>query len=200
MKRAAVVALSVALCASAAASEENCTTTGNVTNCQTPGNLKATQSPGCISLTETDATMAPPDLALSVLSCRDAGRTRDETELFALMMMRGYFDAYRVTDESARQAVTVLRIELSQRLGPEADAALTADLKRLLNDAQSPEFKDFCARFSQLPVPSYSPDYMVAHGMNAVLGKADQPALKEIDAAASWSSIIGQGLKCPSGN
>ena len=197
MKLAPLVLLTVVTLGSPVRGEVNCTTDGQVTDCQSPQNLAPTQPVGCVTLGETTAAMTPPDLALSVLSCRDQGRLRDQTELFTLLMMRGYFDAYRVTDATAHQALTVLRMQLGERLGAKDDQALMADLQRLIADKESEGLKDFCARLLALPLPDYEPVYMIEHGMNAVIGTADTAPVKEVDAMAVWKSVVSVGLQCP---
>lgn len=176
-----------------------CETVGNVTNCTNEGSLAPTQDRGCLRLEEADASMTPPDLVLSALDCDRAGRTGDLAELYLLLMARGIFDGKRVTDVSAPQAIWVLREEFVAQISAAGGDAVQAELERLMGDKSGPDHAAFCARIMAVPAPDYVPDYMIAHGMAAMLDEGADPLVEGFDGLAEWAAVLREEFECVGG-
>lgn len=171
---------------------------GSVTNFETPGNLAPTQDRGCIALPQADSSMSPADLALSLQKCLAKDKYQDAARLMVLMLARARFDTYRVADRTAHQAESVLPMTVFQSLRPAQRNRLSAELDRMAADRTGPEYRALCQEIRALGIPGHDPGYMIAHGMNAVLGRADNPLVAGFNAKKAWADTLRDYIKCPS--
>lgn len=86
------------------------------------------------------------------------------------------YDMLRVTDKSARQAKNALILNNLYPLPEKNKAILAVQVKRMKTDSA---FKNrLCKKMKALDIPNYHPEYMIKHGMKAVLQKLKSDAIK----------------------
>lgn len=165
-----------------------------VTNYETPGNLAVTQNPGCIAIEAAGPELTPPDLHAGALSCVADKRWEAAADLFLLGLVRAAFDTRRVSDETAHQAVPALALQFNKALKPRAVRKLEAAFEGF-GGTESEQHVAFCATFAEMAPPSYEPAYMIAHGMDAVMGRKTV-RVTPFDPETAWAETLTGYLKC----
>ena len=160
-----------------------------------PGDLAPVRPVGCLATDAITPEMTPPDLGYGVLACADAGRWDAALEMYVAMQLFAVFDARRVSDVSAHQAGQVLSLEVPGAIGAEGLSEFQAAFARF-GDSGSPRHRAFCGTMRALAPPSYRPDYMIAHGMGAFLGRDDAGLVTPFDADTVWAALLSDYLKC----
>ncbi len=169
----------------------------SVTNYQTAGNLATHKPMICAPMSAVTPHTIPPDIYAGLRDCVDKKRYDDAAALFAIGGVYSYFDALRVSDPTARQAHTALS---RQTLGP-----LDDDAKKATSDAVNALLGDdtkragVCVEIRRIGVPTYHPDYMIQHGMQAVQGTSsgDKGLTPAFDDGAGWEQALRDYLRCP---
>ncbi len=159
------------------------------------GNLRATQPIGCVGISTLTDTHTPADIFPGVRACIEAGEHSVAGELFFLAGVYGRFDMLRVTDQTAHQAIAVLRIENLGPIDPELVSAFQDEAAKLL-ESGSPEHAGLCKLVKQLGPPAYHPVYMIQHGMGAFFGGGDS-IKADFNAAKGWKESLDSYLHCP---
>lgn len=179
---------SAIFCASAFAVE--------VTNISTPGNLAPTHVVGCETISSLSNMYTPADTFRGMSKCLADKNYETAAELYAFSRIYGAVDARRVTDSTARQAVTVLQLEAMGKLTKEELNAFSAAVKeRLAGGSQS--LKDICNKIQAIGAPSYRPDYMIQHGMGAFHGGSSGGGVDpSVDVSFELKEALNKGLKC----
>ncbi len=178
-------------------------------NIKTKGNLAATKNIGCVPLSKLNNQYTPVDIAHGLTQCIRTEKYEDATKLYALMWAYGKFDTYRVADKSAHQAINILMYQIRSSLSKnEADIEKNNEFAKISHDLKRPGSRflpEMCREIKQLGPPDYFPDYMILHGMNAVLDamqkSKDQqmdPLVKNFDATEAWKKILKKSLPCSS--
>jgi len=154
------------------------------------------QSPvPCLEKSALNTQMTPPQLYQSLASCAVADAWEPAIFLFALAGAYGRFDAARVTDTSAHQAVQVLPMMLFGGLPPEKSEALKAQLQSTLgNDATRGRY---CSEVIAMGAPTYHPAYMINHGMGAMMQPGKDVLAPSFNAAQTWPEVVKTYLQCP---
>ena len=167
-----------------------------ITNYETPGNLAADHPLACSTVDKLKNTDTPPDLYAGFVDCGKHGRYEDAAYFFALAGVYAYFDAQRVADETAHQAHSVLRSNAMEQFDDATKQAIFAQLKITLGDPA--KLPASCAAIERIGAPNYKPDYMIQHGMNAVLGKKQENGglVPDFDAKSAWQKSLDNYLHC----
>lgn len=175
----------------------------NITRFEAPGNLESNHDVGCVGADQVQNVYTPADLYPAVAKCARAGMPERGVFLFVLAGLYGRFDALRVADETAHQAIQVAKMQSLGALDEAAQQALNGGLERL---TASPEaVATACREAVRIGPPAYHPRYMIQHGLDALAPpwNAPDPALvkdgllRDFDAAAAWRQTLDSYLHCP---
>ena len=178
-------------------------------NIKTKGNLAATKNIGCVPLSKLNNQYTPADLAQGLTQCIRTEKYEDATKLYALMWAYGKFDTYRVADKSAHQAINMLIYQIRSSLSRnEADIEKNNEFAKISHELRRPGSRflpEMCREIKQLGPPDYFPDYMILHGMNAVLdtmrkskGQQSTSLVPNFDATKTWEKVLNRSLPCSS--
>jgi hypothetical protein len=165
-----------------------------IRNYTAPGNLESNNDLGCIAMSEVVPAYNPVDLFKAANACV----TREQYEqavglrLFALAF--GRFDAMRVADTTAHQAVTVASMEVFGGLSTAQTGKFDEATKTAIGSAN---FKTaFCAELRRVGPPAYHPRYMIQHGMGAFTGRGGDGLVPNFDASKAWEETLATYIKC----
>jgi hypothetical protein len=168
-----------------------------ITNYKTEGNLESTLNVDCVDIMTLNNKYTPSDLFKGVAKCVNAQNYRTGGDLFSLAGVYGRFDALRVVDKTAHQAVQVLILE---NVFPLEEKKRMAFYDAYKNDMQkgSASLNATCIKIKKIGPPGYYPKYMIQHGMGAFRGKDSNNGIKaDFDAEKAWNSVLGDYLHCP---
>lgn len=169
-----------------------------VTNIYTEGNLRPTHDLPCISAEDARKDYSPADLATSLKRCFENGDDARAIEMVVVLQLRGEFDARRVSDKTAHGAYQVLIMDVANAVGEDWAPRITAAFEKFKGDGSDGHAR-ICSMAKLQGAPNYRPDYMIAHGMKAVLGTIEGDGLVPgFDPQASWEELLKDYLKCPS--
>jgi hypothetical protein len=154
----------------------------------------------CLSIDRVNSMRTPPELYGAVTDCIRHDRYPDGLALFALAGMYSQFDAARVADQTAGQAGQVLIMGMFSSLPPETGQKFQAAASALTTDKTA--LKRICDGVQRVGPPTYYPEYMVAHGIGAVMGALSGtqqgPALEQtFDGPKTWAALRTSYLNCP---
>ncbi|KRG72131.1 hypothetical protein ABB29_00985 [Pseudoxanthomonas dokdonensis] len=172
------------------------TSTPSVVNHQANGNLESKHPLGCIGLGEVKNDYTPADLYKGVAACVNNGDMDKAAGLFSIAGAYGIFDTLRVTDRTAHQAVTVLKLENLGSLPKEEIESFQAAMTSISED--SARMQVLCQQIRQIGAPSYVPRYMIQHGMSAFTSKGGDELDPSFDKTVAWDKTLESYLHCPS--
>ncbi len=136
-----------------------------VSNHDAPGNLQSSHRRDCIALEEAGPVYTPADLYPAVAECVRKGEMSRAVDLFMLAGAYGRFDAFRVADRTAHQAMPVLQMQVGQRLDEGQRKSFMETLEREV--AEPAAVARRCREIDRIGPPQYHPAYMIQHGMGA---------------------------------
>lgn len=166
-----------------------------VTNYEAEGNLEPTHDVGCIALEDVQPDYSPADLFLGVYQCQLQQDYDTALPLMLLGQIRGAFDAQRVSDRSAPQAIQVMLINLANAGGEPWQTGMQAAFERF-GGTGSEGHTALCDFARSSGVPQHSPRYMIQHGIKAFTGQEGDGLVDDFDAEAAWDDVIHGYLKC----
>ena len=171
-----------------------------IVNFRMEGSLAAERELGCIPLSKVQNDYTAPELFDASIQCMKQNNVNDANELYLVARAYSTFDALRVTDISARQAVTVLVMNFGQSL--EALGKVEEFMQAFKQYRSNQEKKgDFCSQMKKIGSPSYYPNYMILHGIKAFIENPHKDALvKNFDSIITWQKIYIDSLKCDNFN
>lgn len=157
----------------------------DIFNFTSPHSLESPKPADCVAIGDLSSSQNPADMFAGFKKCIPAKEYRKAAGLFFTAMMYGTYDAQRVADSSAGQAIEVLRREAVRTVPPSAAPELEAMRQSLKGD------QDFCASLKALGKPSYYPRYMTAHGVGVPPRKpATDGILTEFDPDKTWQGLL----------
>lgn len=110
---------------------------------------------------------------------------------FIIAMSYGQYDAARVEDTTAHQAITVLRMNLFSGLKEKDVEKFQEVLGEMIEDSEL-----ILVTLKNLGEPVYHPRYMIQHGMGTFLGNKSKDGIVEgFDGEKSWQTILAQFSK-----
>ena len=148
-------------------------------------------SQNCISEDEITSSLTPAELYTSLPYCLAEGKYESAAYLLEFAMVFGRFDTYRVPDITAHQAIPALRFAVLSQVDPERLTALQEAVDELNDDEDSKQ--TYCQRLMSIGKPDYHPEYMIHHGIAALLGEGK---LATIDEDAAWYEVLSEYSKC----
>jgi cytochrome c551/c552 len=169
---------------------------GKVTNVSSEGNLASYQAVGCIPLAEAKNTFTPADIHKGVRQCVEQGNYDFAARLYLLAFMYGIFDAERITDKTAGQAILVLNTNTFLNVPQDRKIKTDEAIRHITKDSEL--LGKLCSEINKIGPPDYYPSYMILHGVKAFTGNPhDGALLKDFDTLGVWKKVQYRNLKCP---
>lgn len=175
MKRIFILTASLFLTHSALAS--------NVTNIESSGNLGSTHELDCVSADKINHKYTPVDLYKAAAKCIAQNNYADAAFLYRLAGIYGYFDTLRVSDQTAHQAITVLKMYQFENV----DETQRKKMQQAMDDLK---VGDLCQKVIKIGIPDYYPTYMIQHGMSAILHDNSDAITKDFNAKEAWGKTL----------
>lgn len=149
----------------------------------------------CLSATAALTQHHPGELYLSAAQCIEQDRLDDAAYLYAVAGSEGRFDTRRVSDTTAHQVANFMGLIFAKHVGEASSARLSGHMRAKLDDVQARQA--FCRRLKALPPPSYYPQYMIGHGMQAFTStNANEVLVALPDAPRAWASAVNEYMDC----
>jgi hypothetical protein len=151
-----------------------------IVNFVTKGNLQSNYDIDCIPISKVKNIYTPADLYKGVAKCIK----RDDLDRAAALMFHilayGRYDAARVDDKTAHQAIAALGVE---------NLSIVEDAKRykMLSIIEK-NHDEYCKQEIKIGKPDYVPTYMIQHGMLAFTGKSSLAV--NFDGNKVWSEEV----------
>lgn len=170
----------------------NTSAQANVTNYEAKGNLESPSPAGCIKVNELTNQQNPVDIFTGLNTCLINHDYKNAAELYFAGMSYGLFDAKRVSDNTAHQAIIVLRMNVFSSQSQDVMEKLQTELTKITS-----ENTEICRSLINLGAPVYYPNYMVQHGIRAFTdqGKTDG-LIEHFDSGSSWKEVLSASVKC----
>lgn len=165
-----------------------------VTNHDTTGNLQPSRQLPCTALKAITPADSPGDQMAALPRCLQAGRDRDAADLFTMAGVFAHFDKQRVADTTAHDAYSALKASVANSVDEAQLARFNAALSQRMADPKA-YVAELCAITKAMPPPSYTPTYMLSHGMAAFTGKGGG-LVAGFDPVAAWKNTRQTYLKC----
>lgn len=124
-------------------------------------------SVSCAPLGADTSRQTPIDLYRLVAACAIAARYDIAVDAFATAGTYGKFDMARVSDESSYGILGAMKNLALDVIPPPNRAQFQRAAGQAFNDKT--EHESICERMRKTGPPSYRPDYMLNHGLGAVL-------------------------------
>lgn len=170
----------------------NSTPKNNISNYNANGNLESPKPSGCVSINQLTNQQNPVDIFTGLSTCMVDKNYSKAAELYFAGMSYGFFDRKRVSDKTAHQAISVLRMNVFNSEPEEAMDKLQVALDRISSDNT-----DVCKSLTNLGSPAYKPTYMIQHGMGAFTGQSTEDGLVEnFNSSSAWKDSLATIAKC----
>ena len=170
----------------------NSTSKSNLTNYEAAGNLESPKPAGCVSVSELSNKQNPVEIFTGLNACLTKENYSNAAELYFAGMSYGFFDTKRVSDKTAHQAISVLRMNLFGAQSQDVLDKLYAALTNISSDNA-----EICQSLTDLGAPAYKPTYMIQHGMGAFTGQSTKDGLVEnFDSEAAWKDALSTIANC----
>lgn len=154
--------------------------------------MARSESKDCIALHDLTPQHTPIELMRSVARCLEKENYHQAADLYTAAMTYGFYDTLRVSDNTAHQALMVVRMSaFSEAEQAELETLQDAIAARL-------EAPELCERLTALGAPQYHPDYMLQHGMEAFSAMPQEKGglVADFDAAGAWQHALQTVPKC----
>lgn len=171
----------------------NSTQKSNVANYEVAGNLESPKPAGCVSVGELSNKQNPVDIFTGLNVCLSNQDFSKAAEMYLAAMSYGFFDTKRVSDITAHQAISVLRMNLFSTQPKDVLDKLQDALVKLTDDNTA-----ICESLTKLGAPAYRPTYMIQHGMGAFTGQSNNKSglVENFDSEAAWKDALPTIAKC----
>ena len=171
-----------------------CMGKGKITSYQTPGNLIITHNLSCEGSEKLKNTYTPADLYPAVSECIKENKYEEAIYHFMLANAYGYFDAHRVSDKSARQAIPALQANNLWGLDEKIKKSFTEEFKLFTSDSET--MGKACRFLEKIGKPNYHPSYMIQHGLDAFTGISGDGTVPGADLVSIWNDAMVKYIKC----
>ncbi|RUO56830.1 hypothetical protein [Pseudidiomarina homiensis] len=165
-----------------------------ILNLESERNLESPQPLACVQLSEVTAKHNPVDLIAGVAQCIEQENYLQAADLYTVAMTYGFYDTLRVSDQTAHQALMVVRMNAFTK-------AQQSELVKLQEAiATRIEAPELCGQLQSLGAPQYHPDYMIKHGMEAFSAMPEEKGglIADFDGPAAWQHALQTVPKCVS--
>jgi hypothetical protein len=158
--------------------------------------------PPCMSRARLKNEQPLELLNLFMWACAEREQFEQALFVYALSGVDGYYDALRVSDPSSHDAARLIRGVALQALGtnPERYRKFNAYVKSTLNDKI--KRRNTCDAVRAFGPPTYFPQYMVDHGLDAIQANANKTQLPNrglvanFDQLAEWNVALNGYPQC----
>ncbi len=162
---------------------------------ESAGNLESKNELSCITIQEAKSTYTPADLFKSVSDCIDKDKDDNAAQLLILALAYGKYDSLRVADRSAHQAIGALKFKTFATSNQEKLDEF--DIFRRENYSKGTKNRvSSCESIRKIGKPSYYPDYMINHGLNAFFAGNKSGLVESFNEDNSWRDVLYNYLKC----
>ncbi len=157
---------------------------------ESKGNLKSETKTELKEVSEITNKNNPVDIFKLVRSKIEQGKYDDAVLAFGIGTGYGMYDARRVADNTAHQALAVLRMNAGMGIEQENLNRFRNTLKAFFENPDK-----LIALLGKVGKPDYHPTYMIQHGMGAFTGnKTKDGLIPDFDPNKAWKEIL-DGLK-----
>ncbi|GIX21877.1 MAG: hypothetical protein KatS3mg121_0660 [Gammaproteobacteria bacterium] len=147
----------------------------------------------CMEVTAVRLDHTPPELISALRDCLEHDEIERAGRLLFAFYAFAFYDVERVRDQTAHQVVTAMMADLLDGLPEARKAAFVEHIFAFTSGGWPADlYRDFAA----LGPPRYAPDYMIAHGMDAILGTVDPRPPAGFDPAAAWRRVLAEKTLC----
>ncbi|MEH0669236.1 hypothetical protein [Vibrio owensii] len=167
----------------------NSTTKNNIVNYEAEGNLRTSEPVSCVAVNELTNKSNPVDLFYGVNSCLDMGDYAKAADLYLVGMSYGLFDTKRVIDQTAHQAIPVLRVKMLRNKPQSVVSNFQEALNRVISESTP-----ICDNLIKLGPPQYIPTYMLQHGLRG--DNAEIGLHQDFDPNKTWKNTLLTIAKC----
>lgn len=148
---------------------------------------------GCVGIEKLNSSVTPVELAVGVMECIKNDKYKEGVEMYMLFDTYGQFDTQRVVDRSAHQAIPVLKMYISNMLTEVKREKWLQTVDTVMSDKNRGKL---CTKIKQIGMPSYYPEYMIAHGLQAFNGEGKNGVYVDFSAKESWEGILEGYVRC----
>ena len=146
----------------------------------------------CPTLDQIKNTQSPLEMYQKLPACFEAKRYDDAVNLYLISQAYGKYDALRVSDQTAHQAIAVLRMSISSMIGTKEITEFQNALKPHINDRTQ-----ICSVLKKLGKPDYHPSYMINHGLKAFAGPQLNGGINiDFQPEIAWQETLQGYMKC----
>lgn len=144
----------------------------------------------CLDKSELTEHLSPPEIWKSISSCLSSENYSNAIFQYALAGVYGRYDSMRVADETAHQAAKILPIIAWESLKEEKVKLFRERIQETLG--KDTIRKSYCDEIIKIGPPSYTPNYMLQHGLGAT-----KPYIEPFDSKTAWPIAVNGYLSCP---
>lgn len=162
---------------------------------ETPGNLKSTNVLSCVRSESITPKHTPADLYPAEAECIRSDNLDAAIDIHAFAASFGAYDTKRVSDPSAHQAIGALQAKYLWDLPPDKKSAFIEHFEASTTRG-SESARRLCAELRRVGRPTYEPEYMTQHGMEAVLGNPGGGVPPGFEPDAAWASVLESYMRC----
>lgn len=159
------------------------------------GNLESPNPCACVDLSEVRTEHNPADILHGMRECIELKQFKKAARLFAIAGVYGKYDAYRVKDRTAHQALLVLQQNILADVSQKGKNKLAKCLEKELEQG-SEQLNSVCQSIQQIGMPTYYPKYMIQHGIQAFMKPEGDGLVEAFDSEASWNLALENYLHC----
>jgi len=146
----------------------------------------------CPTVNQVNNTFSPLEMYQTLPACFETKRYDDAVNLYLISQAYGKYDALRVSDQTAHQAIAVLRMSISSMIGTEQITEFQNALKPHINDRTQ-----ICSVLKKLGKPDYHPSYMINHGLKAFGGPQLNDGINiDFQPEIAWQETLQGYMKC----
>jgi hypothetical protein len=153
---------------------------------------------GCIPIEKVKPIYTAADLYRATRQCLDRDQYELSAPLFGLAGTYSRFDVIRIADKTVGGGISILMMNVGDGLTEARKQGFVAATQALHDDPKRHSW--FCAQVVAIGPPHYIPVYLIVHGLGSRGSeKSDENGLDpDFDPAKSWSTLLQEGLLCPS--
>jgi hypothetical protein len=170
-----------------------CGQESKIVNIKAKGSLESKHPLACINISELNNTYTPADMFVGIEQCIKNEEYDNAVNLLFVASSYGKFDSLRVKDRTAHQAISMLKLETMQKLDKNKIEAFRHEFTLKAKDPALNIAN--CNVLMSLGAPSYSPEYMMKHGMSNFTGKGGG-LIDDFEPSEAWSTVIKDFAKC----
>ncbi|MDD5372149.1 MAG: hypothetical protein PHO62_01845 [Sulfurimonas sp.] len=148
---------------------------------------------GCVGIDKLNSSITPVNLAVGVMECIKSDKYREGVEMYMLFGAYGQFDTKRVVDRSAHQAIPALKMYISNEV---TEAKREKWLQAVDTVLDEKNIGKLCTKIKQIGMPSYYPEYMIAHGLQAFNDGGKSGVHSDFSAKETWEEVLKGYVRC----